>query len=64
MADNAALPSVDANALAKMLGVTPKEVYDLTKVGVVERGAGRTYSIEESVRRYCEWLRGKVALDN
>ena len=33
MADNAPLPPVDANVLAQMLGVTPKEAYDLTKVG-------------------------------
>ena len=64
MADNAALPSVDVNALAQMLGVTPKEVYDLTKAGVIDRGVGRVYSVEDSVRRYCEWLRRQVTLDS
>ena len=58
MADDAALPSVDANGLARLIGVSPKEVYDLTKAGVIERGAGRLYSVEVSVRRYCVWLRG------
>ena len=53
MADKAALPSVDANALAQLIGVTPKEVYDLIKAGVVQRGTGRLYWVEDSVRRYC-----------
>ncbi len=38
MAENAPLPSIDANTLAQMIGVAPKEVYDLTKAGVIERG--------------------------
>jgi hypothetical protein len=59
MADNAALQSVDANALAQMLGVSPKEIYDLTKVGVIE--TGRLYAVEDSVRRYYDWLRGQLA---
>ena len=54
------LPAVDANALARLLGVSPKEVYDLAKAGVIERGAGRLFALEDSVRRYCEWLRGQV----
>jgi hypothetical protein len=62
MADNAPLPSIDANALAQLLGVTPKEVYDLTKAGVIERGLGRLYAVENSVRRYCEWLRSSGRL--
>ena len=41
MADDAPLPSIDANALAQMLGVTPKEVYDLTKAGVIWVGSTR-----------------------
>ena len=64
MADNTPLPPVDANALAQMLGVAPKEVYDLTKAGVIDRGAGRVYSVEDSVRRYCEWRRRQVTLDS
>ena len=54
----ATLPAVDANTLARLLGVPPKEIYDLAKAGVIERGAGRTFALEDSVRRYCEWLRG------
>ena len=64
MADNTPLPPVDANALAQMLGVAPKEVHDLTKSGVIDRGAGRVYSVEDSVRRYCDWLRRQVTLDS
>ena len=60
MADNAALPSIDAYALAAVLGVSPKEVYDLTKAGVIERGLGRLYSVEDSVRRYCDHLRQRA----
>ena len=58
------LPPIDANTLAQMFGVTPKEIYDLTKADVIARGLGRLYSVEDSVRRYCNWLRGKVALDS
>ena len=54
-------PAVDANTLARILGVPPKEIYDLAKAGVIERGAGRTFALEDSVRRYCEWLRGQMA---
>jgi hypothetical protein len=35
------LPSISANTLARCLGVTPKEVYDLAKAGIIERGSGR-----------------------
>jgi hypothetical protein len=50
------LPAVSANTLAQCLGVTPKVVYDLTKAGIIERGAGRLYSLEDSVRRYCDHI--------
>jgi hypothetical protein len=55
------LPAVDANTLARILGVPPKEIYDLAKAGVIKRGAGRTFTLEDSVRKYCEQLRGQVA---
>ena len=51
------LPAVSANTLARCLGVSPKIVYDLTKSGIIERGAGRLYPLEDSVRRYCDYLR-------
>jgi len=51
------LPAVSATALARCLGVTPKVIYDLTKEGVIERGSGRLFQLEDSVRRYCEHLR-------
>jgi len=50
-------PPVSANTLARCLGVTPKVIYDLTKEGVIERGPGRLFQLEDSVRRYCEHLR-------
>ena len=56
----APLPAVDANTLARILGVTPKEIYDLAKAGVIERGAGRMFALEGSVRRYCEHVRGQL----
>ena len=35
----------------------PKEVYDLAKAGIIERGSGRLYPLEDSVRRYCDHIR-------
>jgi hypothetical protein len=54
------LPDVDSATLARLLGVTPKEIYDLAKAGVVGRGAGRLFEVESNVRRYCEHLRGQM----
>ena len=56
----APLPAVSSDVLARILGVPPKEVYDLTKAGVIERGAGRLFELEDSVHRYCEHLREKA----
>jgi hypothetical protein len=53
------LPAVSANTLARCLGVTPKVVYDLAKAGIIERGAGRLCPLEDSVRRYCDHIRGQ-----
>ena len=55
--DGEALPAVSAHTLARWLGVSPKVVYDLAKDGIIERGAGRLFVLEDSVRRYCEHLR-------
>jgi hypothetical protein len=44
--DEAPLPAVSANTLARCLGVTPKIIYDLTKEGVIERGSGRLSSLK------------------
>ena len=55
----APLPAVSSNTLARCLGVPPKVIYDLAKVGVIKRGAGRFYLLKESVRRYCDYLRGQ-----
>jgi hypothetical protein len=49
--------AVSAQTLARWLGVSPKVVYDLTKVGVLEHGSGRLYPLEDSVRRYCDHIR-------
>jgi hypothetical protein len=57
---DAPLPAVSANTLARFLGVTPKVVYDLAKVGVIERGPARLFPLEDSVRRYCEYLRRQI----
>jgi hypothetical protein len=54
------LEVVDAATLARLLGVGPKEVYDLAKAGIIERGAGRTFALEDNVRRYCKHLRGQM----
>jgi hypothetical protein len=51
------LPAVDANTLARLLGLPPKVVYDLCKAGVIERASGRMFALEDSVRRYCAHLR-------
>jgi hypothetical protein len=59
-ANDAPLPAVSASTLARCLGVTPKVVYDLAKAGVIERGSARLFPLEESVRRYCEYLRGQL----
>jgi hypothetical protein len=55
--DETPLQAVSANTLARCLGVTPKVVYDLAKAGIFERGAGRLYPLEDSVRRYCDHIR-------
>jgi hypothetical protein len=48
---------VSANTLARYFGVTPKVIYDLAKAGILERGSSRLFPLEESVRRYCDYLR-------
>jgi hypothetical protein len=58
--DEAPLPTVSANTLARCLGVTPKVVYDLAKAGILERGDGRLFSLEDNVRRYCDHLRQTI----
>ena len=51
------LPAVDANTLARCLGVSPKEIYDLQKTGILERQPGKMFSLEDAVRKYCDHLR-------
>jgi hypothetical protein len=53
------LPAVDAATLARVLGVTPKEIYDLAKAGVLKRGTGRTFELEDSVRRFVNGCAGR-----
>jgi hypothetical protein len=55
------LPAVDANTLARILGVGAKTVYDLWKAGVLERGTGRLFALEDSTRRYCNHIRRQAA---
>jgi hypothetical protein len=54
------LPAVSANTLARCLGVPPKVIYDLAKEGIIERGSGRLFELEDSVRRYCQHLRRQL----
>jgi hypothetical protein len=57
----APLPRSQPTLWARCLGVTPKIIYDLTKEGVIERGSGRLFELEGSVRRYCDHLRRQPA---
>jgi biotin operon repressor len=54
---------VSGEELARWLGLSGKEIYDLAKAGILVR-VGRAYRLEQSVRRYCEHLRRKAATDN
>jgi hypothetical protein len=54
---NEQLPAVDGNTLARLVGASPKEIYDLAKAGVLKRGAGRMFEVEGNVARYCDHLR-------
>jgi hypothetical protein len=56
------LPAVDANTLARILGVSPKTIYDLTKVGIIERQPGKMFALEDAVPKYCEYLRLQQAV--
>jgi hypothetical protein len=56
------LPDVDGATLARLVGASPKEIYDLAKAGVIERGAGRLFEVEDSVRKYCEHLRRQITV--
>jgi hypothetical protein len=55
------LPAVDAATLARILGVPPKEIYDLAKAGVIERQPGKMFALKDAVRKYCQHLRGQMA---
>ena len=59
--DESPLPAVSSNTLARCLGVSPKDIYDLAKAGIIERGSGRLFPLEESVSRYCDHLRRKAS---
>ena len=49
--------AVSAPVLARWLGLSGKSVYDLAKAGVLVRAGGGLYKLEQSVTRYCEYLR-------
>ena len=53
---------VSGEGLARWLGLSGKEVYDLEKAGIIVR-VGRAYRLEDSVRRYCEHLRRTTAAE-
>jgi hypothetical protein len=48
--------TVSGEEMARWLGLSGKEVYDLAKANILVR-VGRSYRLEESVRRYCDYLR-------
>jgi hypothetical protein len=50
---------VTAEELARWLAISPKDVYDLTRAGVLVRGVGRRFELEANVRRYIMHLRGQ-----
>jgi hypothetical protein len=49
--------AVESPVLARWLGVTGKQVYELGKAGIAVRAGHDRYYVEASVRRYCEHLR-------
>ena len=51
------LPAVSANTLARCLVVTPMDVYDLAKAGIIECGSSPLYPLKDSIRRYCDHIR-------
>ncbi len=56
-----------APVLARWLGVNGKAVYDLAKAGVLVRRSRDQFLLEESVRRYCDYIRklskGEAGID-
>jgi hypothetical protein len=53
--------NVTAPVLARWLGISGKEVYDLAKAGVIVRVGRDLYALEPSVRQYCEHLRRRAS---
>jgi hypothetical protein len=51
---------VSGEEIARWLGLSGKEIYDLGKAGILVR-VGRAFRLEESVRRYCQHLRSGPA---
>jgi hypothetical protein len=49
--------NVTAPVLARWLGISGKEVYELAKAGVIVKVGRDLYALEPSVRGYCEHLR-------
>ena len=47
-----------APVIARWLGIFGKAVYDLAKAGILVRFNREQFLLEESVRRYCDHLRG------
>ena len=39
----APLPAIPPNTLARGLGVSPKVIYDLAKIGIIERSSARLF---------------------
>ena len=50
--------------LARWLGISGKAVYDLAKAGILVRISRDQFSLEESVRHYCEHIRRTASQHN
>ena len=50
-------PVASAPTLARWLGISGKAIYELAKAGVLVRVSRDHFLLEESVRRYCEYIR-------
>jgi phytoene/squalene synthetase len=55
---NEPVATATAPVLARWLGISGKAVYELGKAGVLVHVSRDHFLLEESLRRYCEHIRG------
>jgi phage terminase Nu1 subunit (DNA packaging protein) len=53
-----ALPNCSATDLANITGITKQRIYQLVDQGVIKKSERGVFNLAESVRRYCEYIRG------